>query len=117
MGIVNIVPIQDFFLGAFEKIQAYALPIVAAVSFAFGMYFHSLLVDAEKLGAAEKVIDDTKTNIAEDSKKELARAVNTEKRLTKEKALTNDLEKAIAKEPDQYRGLIPADSVRILNSY
>lgn len=93
------------------------LPIITlAIGIAFGLWFHSLRDKARELDAVKTEQKDTRTAIGENHERQLERAKENDARESREQDLTNQLGKAIEKEPHSYDCAVPADSVRILNS-
>ncbi len=108
--------IPSFLLGPIGFIRQWLPLITLAIGVAFGLWFHSLLDAKEKLATANEVITDTGKALGQKDKRDTARAIATDKRLESEKVLTTDLEKAIAKSPDNSRP-VADDIVRILNGF
>lgn len=92
------------------------LAVVALVSFLGGIGAHRVWVKAGERDEAVAIVQDAKDKTAAKDKRDTARAEKRQARRAKEDELTTDLEKHLAKHPDDYRGRVPVDGVRILNS-
>lgn len=108
--------IPSFLLGPIGFIRQWLPLITLAIGVAFGLWFHSLLDSKSALKEANTVIKETGEAIEAGHDRQLGRAKENDARETREQDLTTDLGKAIAKDPDSYRGAVPVDSVRILNA-